>query len=48
MIDAHSTDKNLHQQEVAEETFKQIRSAYEVLSDPNERAWYVTPPPFIT
>lgn len=33
-------DKNLHQQEVAEETFKQIRGAYEILSDPNERAWY--------
>lgn len=48
MIDVHSTDKNLHQQELAEETFKQIRSAYEVLSDPNERAWYVASPHIIT
>jgi curved DNA-binding protein CbpA len=27
--------------ELAEETFKEIRGAYEILSDPNERAWYV-------
>ncbi|KAJ1915882.1 hypothetical protein IWQ60_008295 [Tieghemiomyces parasiticus] len=33
-------DKNYHQVEKATEVFAEIRSAYEVLSDPHERAWY--------
>jgi DnaJ family protein A protein 5 len=36
------TDKNLHQQDVAEARFKEIQAAYQVLSDPSERAWYVS------
>lgn len=34
-------DKNQHRKEEAEERFKDISNAYEVLSDPHERAWYV-------
>eukprot|EP01132_Coremiostelium_polycephalum_P001254 gene1254-1582_t len=33
-------DKNQHQLEIAEETFKEINHAYTTLSDPNERKWY--------
>jgi len=33
-------DKNQHRKEEAEERFKEISNAYEVLSDPHERAWY--------
>jgi DnaJ family protein A protein 5 len=33
-------DKNLHRSEEATERFKEIQEAYEVLSDPQERAWY--------
>ncbi|EOD38960.1 hypothetical protein EMIHUDRAFT_122124, partial [Emiliania huxleyi CCMP1516] len=33
-------DKNQDQIELATETFKQIQSAYAVLSDKHERAWY--------
>lgn len=33
-------DKNQDQIELATETFKQIQSAYAVLSDPHERSWY--------
>lgn len=33
-------DKNLDQVEEAKEQFQQIQQAYEVLSDPQERAWY--------
>jgi DnaJ family protein A protein 5 len=33
-------DKNLEQPELAAEKFKLIQQAYEVLSDPDERAWY--------
>ncbi|XP_049847917.1 dnaJ homolog subfamily C member 21-like [Schistocerca gregaria] len=33
-------DKNIHQVELASEKFKEIRSAYEILSDPKDRAWY--------
>ncbi|MBN3273153.1 DJC21 protein, partial [Polyodon spathula] len=33
-------DKNLDNAEEAAEQFKLIQAAYEVLSDPQERAWY--------
>ncbi|XP_023232548.1 dnaJ homolog subfamily C member 21-like [Centruroides sculpturatus] len=33
-------DKNLHQLEDATAQFKLIQQAYEILSDPHERAWY--------
>jgi len=33
-------DKNQHRHDEAEARFKEIRAAYETLSDPNERAWY--------
>lgn len=33
-------DKNLHRTEEATETFQLIQQAYEVLVDPQERAWY--------
>ena len=33
-------DKNSHRPEEAETRFKEVRGAYETLSDPNERAWY--------
>ena len=32
-------DKNQHQLAEAEEKFKDIQNAYEVLSDKHERAW---------
>lgn len=35
------TDKNLDNAEDAAEQFKLIQAAYEVLSDPQERAWFV-------
>ena len=33
-------DKNAHRREEAEERFKEVGNAWEVLSDPGERAWY--------
>ena len=33
-------DKNQHRLTEADSKFKEIRGAYETLSDPNERAWY--------
>ena len=33
-------DKNPHQAEVAHAKFQEIQNAYDVLSEPNERAWY--------
>eukprot|EP01111_Echinosteliopsis_oligospora_P009623 TRINITY_DN2853_c1_g1_i2.p1 TRINITY_DN2853_c1_g1~~TRINITY_DN2853_c1_g1_i2.p1 ORF type:complete len:388 (-),score=150.15 TRINITY_DN2853_c1_g1_i2:652-1815(-) len=33
-------DKNIHQSELADEKFKEINQAYQVLSDPQERQWY--------
>jgi len=33
-------DKNQHQITLAEEKFKEINNAYQILSDPNERKWY--------
>ena len=33
-------DKNAHRHDEAEAKFKEIRGAYETLSDPNERSWY--------
>lgn len=36
------TDKNLDNPEEADLRFKEIQNAYGVLSDPNERAWYVS------
>lgn len=33
-------DKNQHRIEEADEKFKQVQNAYEVLSDKHERAWY--------
>lgn len=34
-----SADKNQHRLEEAEEKFKEVQNAYEVLSDKHERAW---------
>lgn len=34
-------DKNLENAEEAAEQFKLIQAAYDVLGDPQERAWYV-------
>lgn len=36
-----STDKNLDNAEEAADQFKLIQAAYDVLSDPQERAWCV-------
>lgn len=33
-------DKNIANEKEAKEKFQQIQQAYEVLSDPQERAWY--------
>jgi DnaJ homolog subfamily A member 5 len=33
-------DKNAHRHDEAEARFKEVRGAYETLSDANERAWY--------
>lgn len=35
------SDKNLDNAEEAAEQFKLIQAAYDVLSDPQERAWFV-------
>jgi DnaJ-class molecular chaperone len=34
-----AADKNQHRLEEAAEVFKEISNAYEILSDPHERAW---------
>ena len=34
-----TADKNQHRLEAAAEVFKEISNAYEILSDPHERAW---------
>lgn len=34
------TDKNQHRLEEADERFKELQNAYEILSDAHERAWY--------
>lgn len=39
MIFLNNSDRNLHQLELAEERFKEIQAAYEILSDPAERTW---------
>lgn len=36
----HHPDKNIHNKEEAEEQFKTLQRAYDVLSDPHQRAWY--------
>lgn len=36
-----SVDKNLENAEEAADQFKLIQAAYDVLSDPQERAWWV-------
>jgi len=41
---ALAADKNQHRLEEADERFKEICNAYEVLSDQHERAWCVPPP----
>lgn len=33
------TDKNQHRLEEADEHFKELQNAYEILSDAHERAW---------
>ncbi|KAJ8096505.1 DnaJ domain-containing protein [Lipomyces tetrasporus] len=33
-------DKNMHRVEEATQKFAQVQAAYEILSDPDERAWY--------
>lgn len=35
-----NADKNQHRLEEAQEVFKEIQNAYEILSDKHERAWY--------
>lgn len=34
-----AADKNQHRLDEAAEVFKEISNAYEILSDPHERAW---------
>ena len=34
-------DKNQHRLEEADERFKEIQAAYDILSDKHERAWWV-------
>ena len=34
------TDKNAHRLDEAQERFKEVQNAYEILSDKHERAWY--------
>lgn len=41
-----STDKNLDNAAEAAEQFKLIQAAYDVLSDPQERAWWASHYPF--
>jgi len=36
------TDKNIENAEEATEQFRLIQAAYDVLSDPQEKAWYVS------
>lgn len=38
-----AADKNQDNLEYAEEQFKEIQNAYEILSDPHERSWYAFP-----
>ena len=33
-------DKNAHRLEEAQERFKEVQNAYEILSDKHERAWW--------
>ena len=33
-------DKNAHRLDEAQERFKEVQNAYEILSDKHERAWY--------
>ena len=40
----HRADKNQDNLAYAEEQFKEIQNAYEILSDPHERAWCAVPP----
>lgn len=39
-LSACGADKNAHQADEAHERFQEIQNAWEVLSDPQERAWY--------